>query len=887
MYYARLNVSSSVAFARRLLCRLPAPRTSYCRALSRAKDLIEDVKSGPYSLSCKDYVPEAAGVPRDEFKRRFQACRSVDEVLHLVFSEDGSRPARPQDIVASAEALVRIQYRILSSFQWAYSDADVTLRVQASANSDTVDMFLSLHHHPSFIVLLRTTESDVECFTPEETVHLLDAMLKLCVPKSHDALVKLQERCVIGSESLDIVGLAKLAEASNLLKRNGFVICGLVCSLVQQTFDAIPFAPESYRNTAVILCHVAYFFSSEYIDFVLEKSAALLSSFRDSVSPSDSLLILEAAVRFSSRDAHKMKPFLDHCLQNCAKLSMNELSKLLRLCRLGHLDVPSLTEKAREVAMIRKSQGLLRTTDVVSLISIFDDVGWNDSLREEFTGLLAIHMPDVDVMLIKHLASGKFLRGCRSKQLMNLFEKRWMEKLPDIRNTLSALNALVNLYNKTFAISRQAREVLERCLVQELKHGQLALNPEKALVCCGFLFRFGNKRSKECALEVMESVKAQLSPSQFCLFFYDQSFRDDFFYEHNLPNIWYESILERRQEIPNLRIASYLMLKFFPTGGSKQQEWRIAREDARLWADILEASGPVCSHSTLRHALKCILGHQLYVPATLEVLCESALRKSIKVHLAMKLIEACAKVNYRPQCFDELGNLYANHLVEITEMDELPVTDILCFSHSLLHLDCFAERLVRKIFSVGYLQKLDSLVNENPEMKDDIDRLLFECNRCVELQCPELDIPWMWATPPSSVISGSSRDPQCDELSSMVEDVLKDLAGEDGLVRSRTQSPYFHHIDFECYAGKEFGFISQQDFKANPCLPVRRLAIMLLGEDDYCSNEMHLLGSVATKLRQLEILGYTVIKVPCSEFSSIGMDFEAQREYLQEKIFSR
>ncbi|KAL1436524.1 hypothetical protein MTO96_049622 [Rhipicephalus appendiculatus] len=105
MYYARLNVTASVAFARRLLCRLPAPRTSYCRTLSQAKNLIEDVKSGSSSLSYKDYALETAGVPRDEFKKRFQACRSVDEVLHLVFSEDDSRPVKPQDLVASAEAL--------------------------------------------------------------------------------------------------------------------------------------------------------------------------------------------------------------------------------------------------------------------------------------------------------------------------------------------------------------------------------------------------------------------------------------------------------------------------------------------------------------------------------------------------------------------------------------------------------------------------------------------------------------------------------------------------------------------------------------------------------------------------------------------------------------
>ncbi|KAH6927675.1 hypothetical protein HPB50_006898 [Hyalomma asiaticum] len=541
------------------------------------------------------------------------------KVLHLVFAEEDSRPVKPRDLVASAEALVRIQYRILSSFQWAYRDAIVTLRIQASANSDTIDMFLSLHHHPSFTVLLQAIEKNMEHFTAYETVHLLDALLKLCVPKNHDVLVKLQERCIVQSESLDLVGLVKLAEASNFLKRNGFVVCGLVCSLVQQSSDVIPFAADSYKNVATILCHVAYFFSTEYVDSALVKLTSMLSSFRDTVSPSDSLLILEAAIRFSSKDAQELKPFLDHCLQNCASLSMNELSKLLRLCKLA---------------------------------------------------------------------------------------------------------------------------------------------------------RFGNNRSKECALEIMENIKTQLSPLQFFLFFYDQGFQDDFSYEHNLPHIWYKNILERRQEIPNLQVASYLMTSFFPSQSSRQ--CRIPQEDARLWADILEASTPMSNHTIFRQALKCILGHNLYVPATLEVLSESALKKSLKVRLAMKLIEACAK------------------------------------------------RLVRKIFSIGYLQKLDNFVNESPEMKDSVDQLLFECNRCVELQCPELDVPWMWPAPPPSMTSGSSH--------------------------------------FECYAGKEFGFISQHDFKANPCLPVRRLAIILLGEEDYCSNEKHLLGPVATKLRQLEILGYTVVK---------------------------
>lgn len=878
--YAKINPSTSIAFTRRLLCRLPsnASRTSYCRSISQAKNLVEDVKASSPPLSYKDYVLEPSRLPQGEFNKRFRACRSVDEVLHLAFANE---PVRPQDLVGSVDALVRIQYRILSTFQWAYYDNNIAMRVQSGVNSEALDMFLSLHHHQSFVGLLHEVDKHMDIFSTDEAVRLLDGFLKLCVSRNHDVLVKLQQRCLTECQSLDLAGLATLSEASNFLRRNGFVFNALVCSLVQQMLDDVPFAVESYSDLAKTLCHVAYFLSGEFLDAVLEKSAAMLAAFKDSATPSDSLIYLEAGVRFSSGNNRVLQPFLDHCVHNCAKLSVNDLSKVMRLLALRRLEDSSVADRVKERAMLRRSDGLLRTTDVVSLIGIFDMVGWTEDLRQEFSGLLAIHMPDVDALLIKHLASSRFLRECRSRDLMNLFAKRWMEKFPDVVATVSVLNAVVQLYNKTAMIPRQAREFLEKHLVEELKLGQLGLNPERAVTCCGFLLRFGNARSKECALEIVERMKPQLSPLNFAQFLQSQRFDDEFSREHGLPHVWYRCIVEKHREISGLHTAAYLLGKFFPPGGS------IARADAQLWADVFEESAPVLSQATFRHVLRCISGHRLYVPATLEVLCESALRQRLKVQLAMKLVEACVQVNFRSQCFEELGSLYANHLVEMEEADQLPASDVLHFAHSLLHLDCFAERLVRKIFSLSFLKKLDTAAEESPEEKDDIDRMLFECNRCVELQCPELDVPWLWSAPPPSLTDGNFGDPQHEKSFGAVEHILNDLAGGDGLVRPRTQSPYFHHIDFECYAGKEFGFISQHDFKANPCLPVRRLAIILLGAGDFCSNENHLIGTTATNLRQLEMLGYTVIQVPHNEFSSVGMDFEAQREYLLQKIFPR
>ncbi|KAH9383324.1 hypothetical protein HPB48_024444 [Haemaphysalis longicornis] len=264
-------------------------------------------------------------------------------------------------------------------------------------------------------------------------------------------------------------------------------------------------------------------------------------------------------------------------------------------------------------------------------------VGWTEDLRQEFSGLLAIHMSDVDALLIKHLASSRFLRECRSRDLMNLFAKRWMEKFSDVVATVSVFNAVVQLYNKTVMIPRQAREFLQKHLVEELRLGQLALNPERAMTCSSFLLRFGNTRSKEFALEIVERMKPQLSPLDFAQFLQSQRFDDEFSREHNLPHAWYNCIVEKRQEISGLHTAAYLLSKFFPPGTS------IAPANAQLWADVFEESAPVLSPATFWHVLRCISGHRLYVPATLEVLCESALRQRLKVQLAMKLVEACVQ----------------------------------------------------------------------------------------------------------------------------------------------------------------------------------------------------------------------------------------------------
>ncbi|KAM7307721.1 uncharacterized protein ISCGN_011357 [Ixodes scapularis] len=882
---SRINFLANLGRCSRLLRRLPSShsRASYSRQLSRIKKLVEEAAVTQTMFGFKDYLLESSGLQQSQFVKRFQACKSIDEVLLFAFA---GKQMKPSELVACLDALVKVQYRILSSFQWAYYDSELTLWIQADVNSDTEDSFRSLHRHPSFLDLLREIDTNTKHFSPGEVVDALHALLKLFVDREHDVLVRLQEKALQTCGELNLASLGKLSEASNFLKRGGFIVNSLICSLLQESFEAVPLSADSYRDLALVLFNVAYFLSPEYIDTILGKAATILCSSSSDVSPSDTVSFIVAGGRFSTKDPQVVAPFLEHLVRNVSSLSVHQLSSLVRIARFGKFEDSRLKEAVREQALARIERGLLRTSDVVSLVSIFDVVGWTDGLRREFSDLLKIHMSDLDALLIKHMANSSFLTDPAEKNLTYLFANRWFEKLPDVCSSVSALMVLVQLYGRTSIIPKQAQTALEERLVQELKFGQLAMQPDRAVACCNFLFRFGNQKSKEYSLRLLDDMKLQLTPVRIYKLLRSVKFQPEFALRHNVPEIWYSHVVANRQDIPDLQVASYLMNKFFSSSQHEQQQ-TLSRGDAQVWAEIFEENASHPQLHSLRHTLNCVSNHNLYVPATLEVLCEFALQRGLSVELAMNLVGACAKVDFRPQCFDELGTLYAGQLAEMIDNQKFPVIQGLRFARSLAYLDCLSPPLVQKIFSVELLRKVDAVIEECPEEEDELNQLLFEINRCVVLQHPELDIPWIWSGPPQNAETSAGIITKSNDFRSSVGDVLRDISGGDGLIRPKVLSPYFHPIDFECHTSDEFGFVSLHDIRIKPELSFTRHAIVLLDQRDFCSNEDHILGDTATKLRHLEILGYHVIKIPHNEFSSLNMDSQAKRDYLQKKIFGR
>ncbi|CAH6788540.1 FAST kinase domain-containing protein 1, mitochondrial [Phodopus roborovskii] len=232
-----------------------------------------------------------------------------------------------------------------------------------------------------------------------------------------------------------------------------------------------------------------------------------------------------------------------------------------------------------------------------------------------------------------------------------------------------------------------------------------------------------------------------------------------------------------------------------------------------------------------------------------------------------------------------------------------PVT-LVFLGFSLATLEYFPEELLKKMFNIEFLARLDSQLEILPStLSARVQLRLMELNRAVCLECPEVQIPWFHDrfcqgqyNKDIGVMNGAQQ-----RIYRMLAEVLGGLR----CVKPSALSPYYHIVDFECILdkrkkplpyksrsitpGKSPGiYWESQTSKVESSLPPEseRIALEFLDVRAFCSNIPHLKGKSAMKKRHLEILGYRVIQVPYFEWNSMALSTEdARMDYLREHIF--
>ncbi|CAG09932.1 unnamed protein product, partial [Tetraodon nigroviridis] len=261
-------------------------------------------------------------------------------------------------------------------------------------------------------------------------------------------------------------------------------------------------------------------------------------------------------------------------------------------------------------------------------------------------------------------------------------------------------------------------------------------------------------------------------------------------------------------------------------------------------------------------------------------------------------------LNYDPSQADELYDGCIQHIVP--HIGSFDPHLLVLLAYSLAVADYFPEELVRTIFSIDFLGKLDAQLEILPDALNMRTRLrLMELNRAVCLECPEFQVPWFherYCQQLQKKGSGSGSPAQ-----QQIHKFLSEVLGGFNCVRVEVVTPYSYTIDFECILDAH---MQPLPFSEPPTLQIsnrgkvqwatssletaredlppgaQRVAIDFLDSKCFCKNSHHIKGETLMRKRHLEILGYRLVQIPHFEWNSMELSTQdAWKEYLKRKIF--
>uniref|UniRef100_A0A8C9SJS9 FAST kinase domains 1 n=1 Tax=Scleropages formosus TaxID=113540 RepID=A0A8C9SJS9_SCLFO len=221
--------------------------------------------------------------------------------------------------------------------------------------------------------------------------------------------------------------------------------------------------------------------------------------------------------------------------------------------------------------------------------------------------------------------------------------------------------------------------------------------------------------------------------------------------------------------------------------------------------------------------------------------------------------------------------------------------------------DYFPESLIREIFTVDFLTKLDSQLETLPDTLNMRIRLrLMELNRAVCLECPEFQVPWFHER--YCLQMQKKGHGVISPFQQQIHKMLGEVLGGMNYAKVAVLTPYFYTVDFECVLDRymrpvpiaehsqlqvteeekvQWGLGSA--WKEQNELPAgaQRIAVDFLDSRSFCRNSGHMKGDAVMRKRHLEILGYHVVQIPHLEWNSMELsNMEAWKEYLRKKIFT-
>nr|XP_021147216.1 FAST kinase domain-containing protein 1, mitochondrial isoform X2 [Columba livia] len=267
------------------------------------------------------------------------------------------------------------------------------------------------------------------------------------------------------------------------------------------------------------------------------------------------------------------------------------------------------------------------------------------------------------------------------------------------------------------------------------------------------------------------------------------------------------------------------------------------------------------------------------------------------------ILHLFSALNYDPPANEEFFESCIQHLT--SNLSCFETHHLVLLGHVLAVAGYFPPVLIKKIFNLAFLSKLDSQLEVlSDTLKQRVHSHLMKLNRAVCLECPEFYIPWFHERYCQRVFRNSSS--RVNPLRQHVHRMLTEILGGSNYARISVLTPYYYEIDFECILDenkKPLSYMAQNiplddaegvhlrhDIKEDgrKALPpgAQRIALEFLDSKAFSKDSRHLKGEPAVKKRHLEMLGYRVVQIPHFEWNSMALSTKGEQvEYLKKHLY--
>ncbi|XP_048050572.1 FAST kinase domain-containing protein 1, mitochondrial [Megalobrama amblycephala] len=811
-------------------------------------------------------------VSRDQLLDQLQACSAEDQVF---------------DVVGRNKAKLSVNHVSCAiGLLWQFQ----------RERPQMLRTFEFVQNHPQFLTLRVLAENKISLMDDGSVVEMLYDVLRLKV-EHHDSLVQqLVTEAWNRLERFQMTTLSKFAVCLSDQFLQHSPLMGQITQIVSQRLDSI----QDARVLTPLMISIFALVSPQLRDALLKKADTLL----DKMDPFH-FNNPRRVVQFLRNIRYIHRPLLEKCnqllLQNVTRLDAEHISIILGLyqsMQYNNCDF-RLAAKQRLVELVDTS------TDPATFTKLFASLGpmAGQGVREGLESTALLLADELNSHQALGVVETMEEMQCRNLQLINKMAAILFKNLETYRPV-----EIARITQSLILLHCQNPEIFSRLKAKLLHFLQGSVYPYEVTMLTRVLSMLPSRHLDEGVLSRVEAMLPQCNLNDLNTYavVVAKWIRNDPSYRHNTPSK-YVRLLQTLNRCGRERLH-------------KLDHLDVVLEEVKYlsgeWFDEMLLEESMVTLQRLLDQISWTNAHDVAVYLTrtnyfCAVLLDRIARMTIgnidKIHYSATYATLLpfAVLNYDPPMAEEFFDACIQHFTPYISSFDPHMLVLLAYALALA--DYFPEEVVREIFNVDFLAKLDSHLETLPDALNMRIRLrLMELNRAVCLECPEFQVPWFHERYCKQLQkrANSSISPIQQQIHKMLGDIL----GGMNCAKVGVLTPYFYTVDFELVLDRHLQPIpysepsrlqitengnvhwdSGSTDRERTELPpgARRIALDFLDSKSFCKNSRHMKGEAMMKKRHLEILGYHVLQIPHFEWNSMELSTEdAWKEYLRKKIFA-